>query len=386
MPRTRLRRCAAFLLAAVGLLLAAACDSGTPSPTAVAVAPTTTLAATGAAPSDTAIPATATVTAPLLPTFTLVAPTATAVAAATVAPTDTATVIDTVAPTDTTAATVTLPAATRTATRLPPIRKTATATVPLAASATLGAVAAPTGETGTPVLASATPGGNPPTPADTPTVAAMLTPGRTPLSGADLQVERVLPGKGRIALTFDAGSTSGDVPAILAALSRYNAHITFFVTGQWANDNPEQVRAMLAAGDEVANHSFTHPSFPKLTDAEMISELAKADAAIQAAGGRSSKPYWRPPFGDETGHVLNVARDQGYRSIYWTWDSLDSIGKPKSKDFIVQRVTGAAVPLDGAVILQHVAAATSVAALPEILTNLYGRGLRVVTITELLAP
>ena len=84
--------------------------------------------------------------------------------------------------------------------------------------------------------------------------------------------------------------------------------------------------------------------------------------------------------------MLNVARDQGYRSIYWTWDSLDSIGKPKSKDFIVQRVTGASVPLDGAIILQHVAAETSVAALPEILTNLYGRGLRVVTITELLAP
>ncbi len=373
MPLTRPRCRSMIWTLGAGLLLLAACDSGTPSPTPVVVGPTATFTVGVAAPTATAV-----VASPIIiPNLTATAP---------AAPPTTMPVTDTVpAPTTTVAAAAgaTAPAPTAAAhppTRVPTRLASGTPTQP-ANTATPGL-----GGSVTPAADTVTPGGDTPTPAGTATVAALLTPGRTPLSGADLQVERVAPGKGRIALTFDAGSTSGDVPAILAALARYNAHITFFVTGQWAEQNPEQVRAMLAAGDEVANHSYTHPSFPKLTDDEMISELAKADAAIRAAGATTSKPYWRPPFGDETGHVLNVARDQGYRSIYWTWDSLDSIGKPKSKDFIVKRVTQASVPLDGAVILQHVAAPTSVAALPDILTNLYGRGLRVVTITELLAP
>jgi peptidoglycan/xylan/chitin deacetylase (PgdA/CDA1 family) len=225
--------------------------------------------------------------------------------------------------------------------------------------------------------------------AATPTTAALPTAAQysgTRVPGDLSQVERVPPGKHRIALTFDAGSTVGDVPAILAALSRYDAHVTFFVTGQWAKENPDMVRLIVAAGDEIANHSYTHPSFPKLTDAEMVAEVARCEAQVQEVAGVSTKPYWRPPFGDETGHVLNVVKGEGYRSIYWTWDSLDSVGKPKTKDFIVKRVTEASINLDGAIILQHVAAQPSVDALPEILQKLYAQGLKVVTITELLSP
>ena len=76
------------------------------------------------------------------------------------------------------------------------------------------------------------------------------------------QVERVPAGKHRIALTFDAGSTRGRTPEILADLAKYHAHITFFITGQWAEQNPDQLRAIVAAGHEVANHSYSHPSFP----------------------------------------------------------------------------------------------------------------------------
>jgi peptidoglycan/xylan/chitin deacetylase (PgdA/CDA1 family) len=118
----------------------------------------------------------------------------------------------------------------------------------------------------------------------------------------------------------------------------------------------------------------------------MITELQKCETIIQREAGISTKPYWRPPFGDETGHVLKVAEAQGYRSIFWTWDSLDSVGKPKTKDFILKRVTESTIQLDGAIILQHIAAEASAQALPEELDRLYAKGLRVVTISELLQP
>jgi peptidoglycan/xylan/chitin deacetylase (PgdA/CDA1 family) len=176
------------------------------------------------------------------------------------------------------------------------------------------------------------------------------------------------------------------VPQILTALARHNLHITFFITGQWAEQNPDQLRAIVAAGDEVGNHSYDHPSFLKLTDAQITNELTRTESIIMAEAGVSTKPYWRPPFGDETGHILNVAAGLGYRSLFWTWDSLDSVGKPKSTDFLITRVTEAPIELDGAIILMHVGNETSAEALPTILDRLAAKGLRVGTITDLLSP
>ncbi len=304
----------------------------TPVPTASAVPPTET----AALPTETAIPPTETAA---LPTETAVPPT------------------ETVVPPTETAALPTAILAPPTATPVPP---TATA------------------RRATPTAPAAT---NPPPATPDPQIPAGRVPG-------DLsQVIVVPPGKHRIALTFDAGAGRGHIPEILAALSRYNAHITFFITGAWADENPDMLRAIVAAGHEVANHSYSHPSFVKLTDAEMIAELGRAEAAITKITGVTTRPYWRPPFGDENAHVLAVAQSQGYRSIFWTLDSLDSVGKVKTKDFIVKRLTETAwVNLDGAIMLEHVASDPSAAALPEILDRLYAKGLRVVTISELLSP
>jgi peptidoglycan-N-acetylmuramic acid deacetylase len=103
--------------------------------------------------------------------------------------------------------------------------------------------------------------------------------------------------------------------------------------------------------------------------------------------GRTSKPYWRPPFGAYDNRVLNVAVSQGYRSIYWTLDSLDSVGNPKTPDFIFNRVTNTpGVNLDGAIILQHFGSDASAEALPRILDRLQEMGLQVVTVSDLLSP
>jgi peptidoglycan/xylan/chitin deacetylase (PgdA/CDA1 family) len=364
-------RRAALGLAAILLALTAACDTGAPATTApIGGTPTATAALAPAtiAPTDTAAPPTET-SAP--PTETSAPPTETSAP-----PTDTAPpATDTAPPATAVAVPPTVTAAPRPPTADPPTRRPATAIPPTRVPPT----AAPTEAATTPEAtteATGTAGATRPT--------AAPDPSRIP--GDMSQVERVPAGKHRIALTFDAGSTRGRTDEILADLAKYHAHITFFITGQWAEQNPDQLRAIVAAGHEVANHSYSHPSFPTLTDAQMIAELQKCESIIQATAGVSSKPYWRPPFGDETGHTLDVAAAQGYRSIYWTWDSLDSVGKPKTRDFILKRVTESSIQLDGAIILQHVAADPSVDALPDILARLYARGLTVVTITGLLAP
>ena len=168
MPLTRLRYRSTLAALGAGLLLLAACDSGTPSPTVVAPTAATLTVSVAAPTSTAAVPlVTDTVVATVVPTEAVVVPTSTNVATATAAPTETVVPSETAAPILTvSASTATAPNPTRTATRLPPIRKTATATAPpvtaipgLMGSATPEDVASPTVATGT-----VTPGGDTPYP------------------------------------------------------------------------------------------------------------------------------------------------------------------------------------------------------------------------------
>jgi peptidoglycan/xylan/chitin deacetylase (PgdA/CDA1 family) len=85
--------------------------------------------------------------------------------------------------------------------------------------------------------------------------------------------------------------------------------------------------------------------------------------------------------------VLNIAVKEGYRSIYWTLDSLDSVGQPKTPDFIFNRVTNTPnFNLDGAIILLHFGSQASAEALPRILDRLAEMGYSVVTISDILTP
>src|SRR5262249_5298739 len=63
---------------------------------------------------------------------------------------------------------------------------------------------------------------------------------------------------GTIALTFDDGPDPVWTPQILDVLRRHGAHATFFVIGSQVNEHPELVRRMLAEGNEVGLHTFTH--------------------------------------------------------------------------------------------------------------------------------
>ncbi len=198
---------------------------------------------------------------------------------------------------------------------------------------------------------------------------------------------RVAPGKKQIALTFDAGASGETWPRILAALREHNAHITMFFTGKFAEQYPDAIKQAVADGHELGNHTYSHPDTRKLTDEQLINELSRTEDIIRNLTGVSTKPYWRPPYGARNNHVLNVAVAQGYRSIFWTLDSLDSVGQPKTPDFLFNRVTNTrGVNLDGAIVLQHFGSEASAEALPRELTRLEEMGLKVVTISELLSP
>lgn len=340
------------------------------------------------APTPTAIPSS-------LPTSVAGQPTAVPTIAPTIAPTATATATATAQPTavpTTVPSETPAPAPTEVPTPLP----TQVPTQPPSAASYIGHIVA-AGETLETIAAA---GGSTP---DLITRYNLLTgepqPGRAlvvpQLAGttATLANEPMLVQKGPgakpwVALTLDAGASAEPVPDILATLRQYHITITFFLTGKWISENPELTRQIVADGHEVANHSFNHPDMRNLSAAAIAQELSDTEAALAAvAPGASTRPFFRPPYGAYDERVLTLAAAQGYVPIYWTLDSLDSVGEPKTPEFLLERVTAKLTPeqLRGAIILAHCGSRPTADALPAILDRFAELGFEVRKLSDVLA-
>jgi peptidoglycan/xylan/chitin deacetylase (PgdA/CDA1 family) len=183
-----------------------------------------------------------------------------------------------------------------------------------------------------------------------------------------------------VALTFDDGPTPTGLDAILPALRSHGAHATFFLIGQDAQRRPEMVRALLAAGHEVGNHSWSHLRMVGRSGGFYDAELARTDTALRAAG--ADPKLFRPPYGKKlVGLPLAVER-AGLTMI--TWDVED----PATQDpqVFARQVVDEARP--GSIILVHAmypSNTTARAALPAILDGLAAKGLKVGTVSELMA-
>src|SRR5687768_12452044 len=106
---------------------------------------------------------------------------------------------------------------------------------------------------------------------------------------------------------------------------------------------------------------------------------------LMNTSGQSPRPRLRAPFGERNERVLRIAANLGYRSIYWTIDSLDSVEPRKTPEFLIDRITSKTdAELDGAIILMHVGIKSTAEALPAIIENLQERGFKLVTVSTLL--
>jgi peptidoglycan/xylan/chitin deacetylase (PgdA/CDA1 family) len=211
--------------------------------------------------------------------------------------------------------------------------------------------------------------------------------GRTStLENAPLLVQRGRSDHDWVALTLDAGAGAGPTERILAVLRERGVKITFFLTGAWIRDNPELVREIVADGHEIANHTLTHPDLRPVSDDQIRQELADTDALMRETAGVGTRPFFRPPYGAYDRRVLQTVQRAGYLSIYWTLDSLDSVGEPKTPEFLVERVTAklSAEQLRGAIILAHCGSVPTADALPAILDRFAEMGFEVKKVSEVL--
>jgi peptidoglycan/xylan/chitin deacetylase (PgdA/CDA1 family) len=261
------------------------------------------------------------------------------------------------------------------ATAIPPA-PTATGSAPAQPSA---AVTAPSNATGTPAVE----------PVPSATAAPEAT--STPAPGPAQVITRGNTARRMVALTFDAGSDAGYTAQILDTLRQEGVRASFSLTGQWAEDHHSLALAIASGGHQIINHSYSHPSFTgasssdtALTAGARALELQRTETTIYHLTGRSTMPYFRPPFGDYDAGVLRDVGADGYRYVVmWTVETRGWQGA--SADAIVQRVLSTAER--GAIYVMHVGSESQdAAALQRVIDGLRAQGYSFGTVGDVLAP
>lgn len=186
-----------------------------------------------------------------------------------------------------------------------------------------------------------------------------------------------------VALTFDDGSDGTNIDSILSVLSKHNVKATFFLTGSGASSHQQKIKNITSQGHAIGNHSYSHPYFTKISPTETKNQLQRTENVIRELTRKSTKPLFRPPYGDYNSTVLQRVGDAGYtHTIMWTIDTIDWTGN--SANAIVQRVMTGITP--GSIILMHTGAGATgtVSALPTVITRLKAMGYRFVTVSQML--
>lgn len=195
-------------------------------------------------------------------------------------------------------------------------------------------------------------------------------------------VPRIQTSQKIVALTLDDGPLPGTTEETLAQLKKADVPTTFFVIGMEAKQHPQQLKAIVDAGYDVGNHSYSHRVLMGVTQKTIQAEVEDTDTLIRQAGYQ--KPiYFRAPYNYKlvglpwylyTHNRVDISRDV-----------VPSEGYDRSAVQIADEVVANVRP--GSIILLHPMYAhtkTSREALPLISKRLKDQGYHFVTVTELL--
>jgi peptidoglycan-N-acetylmuramic acid deacetylase len=176
-------------------------------------------------------------------------------------------------------------------------------------------------------------------------------------------------GKKVIYLTFDAGYENGYTAAILDALKKHNVKATFFLVGNYINTSPELVKRMVEEGHNVGNHTYNHPDMSKISSKDSFcKEIESLEKLYEDTTGQKMTKFYRPPQGKYSTNNLQMAKDMGYKTFFWSLAYVDwYVDKQPTKEEAFKKLLGRIHP--GAIVLLHSTSKTNSEILDELLTK-----------------
>jgi probable sporulation protein (polysaccharide deacetylase family) len=182
-----------------------------------------------------------------------------------------------------------------------------------------------------------------------------------------------------VSLTFNVDWGEEYLPQLLEILKEEDIKATFFVTGKWAERQPDLTKKIVEGGHDLGNHGHGHRHLKNLSNEELAKEITDGEKVLQRVSGQKPKLF-APAYGEVDERISRVAGQLGYEVIMWSLDTIDWQNPDVAT--IVKRV----VPRihNDAIILMHPTKPT-VEALPRIIKQLKEEGYRMVPVSTLIS-
>lgn len=150
-------------------------------------------------------------------------------------------------------------------------------------------------------------------------------------------------------LTFDDGPVPDVIERLLDLLDKYQIKVTFFIIGSRAERTPDLLHEIHKRAHTIANHSYSHPAFHKISHAEKIIEIDKTNLIIKQVTGKPCRLF-RAPQGRWDKRLIFALLLKKITAVHWSRDSMDFLKEPAHK--IVERLLKQPVK-SGDIILFH---------------------------------
>ncbi|MFD5190094.1 polysaccharide deacetylase family protein [Streptomyces sp. NPDC058357] len=125
-------------------------------------------------------------------------------------------------------------------------------------------------------------------------------------------------------ITIDDGPDPTWTPQVLQLLKDNGVKATFCMVGTQAQAYPDLVKAVVAGGHRLCNHTVSHDtSMDKKSEAYQSQQILDAERMITKASGGVRPQYYRAPGGAFTPYSRHLAASRGMRPLGWNVDTKD---------------------------------------------------------------
>lgn len=150
-------------------------------------------------------------------------------------------------------------------------------------------------------------------------------------------------------LTFDDGPVQGVTEELLKLLEQYQVRATFFIIGTQINKSPDLLKKISKQKHTIANHSYSHPNFTKLSNEEMLEQISKTNELVKETTQQNCRLF-RAPQGRWNLKLLFELFRLKMTAVHWSRDSMDFLKEQPEK--IIKRFMNEPVK-NGDIILFH---------------------------------
>lgn len=189
---------------------------------------------------------------------------------------------------------------------------------------------------------------------------------------ASMNAKWLLDDDKKICLTFDEGYENGYTPQILDTLKEKKVKAIFFVTYDFASQNPDLIKRMIAEGHIVGNHSYRHYSMDEVSDDVAKEEVTYLHKYIKDKFNYTMS-YFRFPKGEFSERSLQIVKDLGYKSVFWSfayadWDPDNQTEENQAFTHICESTH------PGAILLLHAVSKTNADILGKVIDDITKQG------------